>query len=111
MKRLILWDFARATWQYDVVVALILAFIFLTPRELFKDQPRAASVVRLPAEHGATVFWIESDLMQPGDTEALVRQASDVVSSRTGKRTAIVRVETIRNAEEEIQGFMAYQKP
>src|SRR5438309_1891400 len=40
LKRFILWDFPRASWQYDLIVALILAFIFLTPRDLFRDQPR-----------------------------------------------------------------------
>ena len=29
LKRFVLWDYARATWQYDVMVAIILAFIFL----------------------------------------------------------------------------------
>ena len=39
-KRFILWDYARASWQYDVMVGIILAFIFLTPRDWFRDQPR-----------------------------------------------------------------------
>src|SRR3972149_11312843 len=33
------WPYERGTWQYDVMVALILAFIFLTPRAWFHDQP------------------------------------------------------------------------
>ena len=37
-KRFILWDYPRASWQYDVMVALILAFIFLTPREVFRAR-------------------------------------------------------------------------
>ena len=47
MKRFLLWDFPRGVWQYDVMVALILAFIFLTPREIFRDYPRASNIVRL----------------------------------------------------------------
>ena len=43
MRRLFFWEFARTSWQYDIVVALILAFIFLTPKAFFKDQPRAVS--------------------------------------------------------------------
>jgi len=46
---LFFWEFARTSWQYDIVVALILAFIFLTPKAFFKDQPRAVSVVQIPA--------------------------------------------------------------
>jgi hypothetical protein len=40
MKRLIFWDFPRGSVFYDLVVALILAFIFLTPAEWFRDQPK-----------------------------------------------------------------------
>lgn len=33
------WTYERGTWQYDLMVALILAFIFFTPRAWFHDQP------------------------------------------------------------------------
>ena len=56
VKRFLFWDYPRAGWQYDVMVGLILAFIFLTPREWFRDQPRANSIVMLPSEHGETVM-------------------------------------------------------
>lgn len=45
IKGLLLWSYSRKTWQYDVLCALILAFIFLTPKswfensELHKTQP------------------------------------------------------------------------
>jgi hypothetical protein len=34
-KKLFFWGYARNTWQYDVLCALILAFIFLTPQGWF----------------------------------------------------------------------------
>ena len=37
VKRLFLWTYARNTWQYDVLCALILAFIFLTPKSWFDN--------------------------------------------------------------------------
>jgi uncharacterized membrane protein YfhO len=36
VKALILWSYARNTWQYDVLCVLILAFIFLTPKSWFE---------------------------------------------------------------------------
>ena len=59
LKRFILWDYPRGSRAYDVMVALILAFIFLTPRDFFRDQPKASNVVMLPGENGSSVFWIE----------------------------------------------------
>lgn len=37
VKKLFLWTYARNTWQYDVLCALILAFIFLTPKSWFDN--------------------------------------------------------------------------
>jgi hypothetical protein len=62
LKRFILWEFPRASWQYDVMVGIILAFIFLTPRDLFRDQPRipqASTIAMLPSEHGSSVYWVD----------------------------------------------------
>jgi hypothetical protein len=33
-----LWSYSRKTWQYDVLCALILAFIFLTPGSWFDSS-------------------------------------------------------------------------
>ena len=35
IKNLFFWSYSRNTWQYDVLCALILAFIFLTPKSWF----------------------------------------------------------------------------
>ncbi|HEY7839069.1 MAG TPA: hypothetical protein VIC54_10770 [Terriglobales bacterium] len=36
------WTYPRGSLEYDIIVGLILAFIFLTPRGFFRDQPRPA---------------------------------------------------------------------
>jgi hypothetical protein len=33
--RILFWVYERGSWQYDVLCALILAFIFLTPKTVF----------------------------------------------------------------------------
>jgi hypothetical protein len=64
LKRFILWDYARASWQYDVMVGIIVAFIFLTPRDWFRDQPRIprAAIVR-PSENGGNVLFVDSEVL------------------------------------------------
>lgn len=106
--RLLFWDFPRASWQYDVVVALILAFIFLTPRDFFKDQPRASSVVLLPASHGHSVYWIEPDLLSGLPAQEQNQKAASLLRNRTKNEVKLVRLEPIFDAEEEIRGYMAY---
>ncbi len=37
IKRIVLWDFARASWQWDVLCLLIICFIFLTPKTWYEN--------------------------------------------------------------------------
>ena len=39
LRDVILWTYERGTPQYDVLCALILVFIFLTPHQIFRDWP------------------------------------------------------------------------
>jgi hypothetical protein len=110
IKRFLLWDYPRAGWQYDVIVALILAFIFLTPREVFRDQPRAANVVRLPAEHGTTVYWLERELLDATPEAGRGDKALTLLRPRY-KVDAIVRVEPILDDERNTMGYMVYTRP
>ena len=88
LKRFILWDYPRAVWQYDVIVAVILAFIFLTPREWFRDQPKPSSIVLLPGEHSgaAGVFWIEPELLAGVPEAERSTKASTLLKNKTGKK-------------------------
>jgi len=40
ITRAIFWSYERGSWQYDVIVVVILAFIFLSPASWFHDRPR-----------------------------------------------------------------------
>ena len=39
VTRSVFWSYERGGWQYDVIVIVILAFIFLTPRSWYDDRP------------------------------------------------------------------------
>jgi hypothetical protein len=111
IKRFFFWDFPRAGWQYDVMVGLILAFIFLTPRELFRDQPKASSIVMLPAEHGLGVFWMDAELLSRLPEAQQATQASVLLRARLGKKYNVVRLKPIVDSEQELKGYMAYTTP
>ncbi|MGP0072094.1 MAG: hypothetical protein ACLPWF_09180 [Bryobacteraceae bacterium] len=111
IRRFLLWDYPRAGWQYDVMVGLILAFIFFTPREWFRDQPRANSIVMLPSEHGETVFWMDAEQLSNTAENARALKASTLLQARTGKKYHVVRLEPIVDSEQEIKGFMAFTTP
>jgi len=111
LKRFILWDFPRASWQYDVVVGLILAFIFLTPREWFHDQPRiprASAITMLPTENGTMPFFVDSQLLAGIPENQRTGKLSEILQTRmSNRRLHVVRVEPILNSEGELQGYLA----
>ena len=39
LRKTVFWAYARGTFQYDILCALILIFIFLTPKYYFQDWP------------------------------------------------------------------------
>jgi hypothetical protein len=46
IKKIILWSYERASWQWDLLCFLIILFIFLTPKQWF-EKPEATRVSRL----------------------------------------------------------------
>lgn len=113
LKRLILWDYPRGVWQYDVVCAVILAFIAFTPRAWFRDQPRlphASQIASLPS-HGESVFWIEPELVSPIPESQRLVTLGKMLTTRTGRTQELLRVEPIFDSEKEIKGYMAFARP
>jgi hypothetical protein len=115
LKQFVLWDYPRASWQYDVMVAIILAFIFLTPREWFRDQPRiprASNIAMLPGEHGSEMLWIDPGLLSGIPESERVAKLAGILKTRTGRNQTILRVQAIYDdSENELKGYIAFTKP
>lgn len=115
MRRLIFWEFPRASWQYDLIVIVLLAFIFLTPREFFRDQPRPVRVAMVPAELGTDVYFIDPSVLGHVSDDKAGREtrnahAAVLIEQQFKHRRTVVRVETLYDAEDEVKGFLAYAK-
>ncbi len=110
LARFLFWDYKRGSWQYDVMVTLILSFIFLTPRSVFQDQPRPATVQMLPGEAGTGLFWIAPELLNGVPEGERIARASNLVRNRFKIREPIMRVEPLLDDEKEITGYMAYAR-
>ena len=95
IKGYLAWEYERGSLHYDVMVTLILAFIFLGPMWInFKDKPIERSghqsrVVVLPEEQGLLVYQIDAAELR-GQGDAAVREA--------GRRV----IEQVSNSEVEI---------
>ena len=115
LKRFIFWDYKRGSWQYDVIVGIILAFIFLTPRDWFRDQPRipkASGISMLPSEHGGDAFFVDAALLAKTPENQRIARLTQLLQARmSNHRLAVTRLEPIMDSEGELQGYMAFAKP
>jgi hypothetical protein len=79
IKRIVLWDFARASWQWDVLCLLIICFIFLTPKSWYENAKpsvpvRTATLSR--EKYSADRAQLEAAVRDPsGDPQAEILEA------------------------------------
>jgi hypothetical protein len=114
LKRFILWDFKRGSWQYDVMVGIILAFIFLTPREAFRDGPRLPKphgIAMLPSENGAPPFYVDPGLLKGVPENERVAKLTELLRKSTSNpRLTVTRLEPVVDSDGEPLGYMAFAR-
>ena len=115
LKRFIFWDYPRASWQYDVMVGIIVVFVMLTPRGWFRDQPRTplvSSVSVRPGEPGDSVYWVEPELVSDLPKNQQEQKLAELLGKFTHrKQVTITRVEPIADSDGETKGYMVFAKP
>ena len=104
IKRIIFWNYGRTSWQYDVLCALILAFIFLTPKSWFASELTApAGHPKSPAASTLLLTWPAGQPTTPPDTQELERRA------RLASGRSDVHVRTVRPVKDAAGTVVAYQ--
>jgi hypothetical protein len=108
------WTYERGTWQYDIMVVLILSFIFFTPRGWFHDQPVPPSdgVVLLSSSEHLTVYQLHAALIPvpSGETaqENILRDAERILKDYTGKAVQVTQVKPETDARGEIVSYAVW---
>lgn len=99
LKSFLFWSHERGTWQYDVMVALIVIFVLLTPARYFHDQPvynptLARDIVRMDADADGIRYRVSAELLTSYDPEPR-RAAQTVFSLNLSHPFTITRIEPI----------------
>ncbi|MFB3139937.1 MAG: hypothetical protein ACE1Z1_01990 [Candidatus Acidiferrales bacterium] len=99
-KDFVFWSPARGSWQYDVVVALILLFVFLTPARFFHDQPvynpsLIGDVARLSQDSHGTSYRVSAALLASYDDDPR-RAAQAVLTLNLDHPFELTRIEPVR---------------
>jgi len=91
VKGFILWSHERGTIQYDVMVTLILLFVFFSPRFIdYNDHPvqrnpHPSDIIVSPDGSGGFVFQIEGKAIEGGDDAAVRAQLLRIVEPIAGE--------------------------
>jgi hypothetical protein len=113
-RRLLLWDYQRGVWQYDVICGIIILFIFCSPRDWFRDQPRipnAAEITSLPSHLGESEFFVEPELVNSIPEDKRLAEIAKILTARTRKTHVVTRIDALSNSEGDITGYIAFTKP
>ena len=104
MKKHLLWTFDRGSFQWDIVCLLILAFLFLIPRNTFEDVPEfmkvsATEPVRrtVDTRNGNTIFTARLEEPRFFDTVDGRKMAVGMVEHSLGKPVRASQLKPIRD--------------
>ncbi len=100
LKKLFFWNYARNTWQWDVLCVLILVFIFLTPKSWFANSERDQQVAHpTPA---ATVL-IGAEVIENEQDRTKIQ---DHVRRLTGRSDAeVIAVRKLLDKDGRLKGY------
>jgi hypothetical protein len=104
LRRSIFWSYERGSWQYDIIVALILAFIFLS-YPLFKDQPamelsnlrHVQGVVEISHDETSHIYQIDARLLESLNAQTPEQGAQTILKKSLNRPVTVKSVEKIRD--------------
>jgi hypothetical protein len=109
----ILWSYERGSLHYDVMVTLILLFVFLSPYWInFKDKPiervpHLTGVVIQPDGKGGFIYQIEASELNAKTENGLREEMLAIVEPITGA-AAISKIEPLKDGSGHVQSYKVW---
>lgn len=107
------WTYDRGTWQYDVMCAAILLFIFLTPASFF-DERRKSPRIQTPEAvrnlKGTPEFVSADELARvaPPPTATLRTLLESAGTQRLGRRVSLKHFEIVKSENDVVVGYRVW---
>jgi hypothetical protein len=115
IRSYVLWQHERGTLHYDIMVTLILIFIFFSPRVInFNDKPAAADLHRTGVvvssdASGELVYEIEASRISAGGDAEIRAQLLSIIETISGA-ASIVKYEKVADASGKTQEYRVWVK-
>jgi hypothetical protein len=114
VRSYILWSYERGTFHYDVMVTLILLFVFFTPYWInYNDKPiernpHPTGVSVLPDTQGGFLYQIEGSAVT-GRQDAEIRdQLLAIIEPIAGGAVSITRYQAVRDSKGRILTYKVW---
>jgi len=107
------WSYERGTIQYDVMVTLILLFVFLSPKLInFKDKPvehnpHRTGVVVVPDGQGGLIYQIEAAAVMGKDDNAIHGELLKIIEPISGE-VSITKIEPVRDGSGRVLSYKVW---
>jgi hypothetical protein len=107
------WSYERGTLHYDVMVTLILLFVFLSPYVIkYKDtpvehNPHPTGLIVIPNPQGGFIYQIPAAAITPGNGVDIRVQLEKIVEPFSGAVT-VTKYETVTDASGQVQSYKAW---
>jgi hypothetical protein len=112
VARSIFWAYERGSWQYDLIVAAILAFIFLSPRGWFDDRPtlqmsdlrHRQGIVEVRRANHTVEYLVDARLVESRDQKP--EDAIPVILAERLQRAFTVKsIDAVRDRHQVVLGY------
>ncbi len=111
----VLWQYERGTLHYDIMVTLILIFIFLSPRVIdFNDKPigrnpHPTNVVVTTDAEGHLLYQVAATAITPGDDHLVREQMLRIIEPISGA-VSIVSYQAVSDRNGNVQSYKVVVK-
>ena len=113
IKSFIFWSHERGTIQYDIMVTLILLFVFLSPLWIsFNDHPvlrnpHSSGVVVYPDGNGAFIYQVEANAVQ-GTSDPAIRASLLTIIEPISGGVSISRYEPVTDKKDKVIAYKVW---
>src|SRR6266576_5578016 len=81
LRKLFFWNYARSSWQWDILCVVILIFIFLTPKSWFESGERRSLLAH--QRPSASTLLVGAEGVEKAEDKAQLEQ---LLRTLTGRR-------------------------
>jgi len=109
----ILWSYERGSLHYDIMVTLILLFVFLSPHVInFKDKPvgrnpYSTGVLVIPDKQSGFIYQIPASAVNPAADAGIQPQLERIIEPIAGA-VSITRYEPVKDERGRVQNYKVW---